>query len=53
LIPKDGALTFNFTIEMGMESLTVWITLNVEGDTMKGHWETVEGNQGDIELIKQ
>ncbi len=25
----------------------------VEGDTMKGHWETPEGDQGDIELIKQ
>ena len=50
---KDGTLTFNFTIDMGMESMTVWITLDVKGDTMKGQWETIEGDQGDIELIKQ
>ena len=50
---KDGTLTFNFTVDMDMESMTVWITLEVEGDTMKGQWETVEGDIGDIELIKQ
>lgn len=50
---KDGTLTFNFTIEMDMESMTVWITLDVKGDTMKGQWETIDGDQGDIELIKK
>jgi hypothetical protein len=33
---KDGTLTFNFTVDMGMESMTVWIMLDVKGDTMKG-----------------
>jgi hypothetical protein len=46
-----STLTFNFTIDMGMESLIVWITLDVEGDTMKGQWETIEGDQGDIEHL--
>jgi len=50
---KEGTLTFNFTVDMGMESMTVWITFDVKGDTMKGQWETVEGDIGDIELIKQ
>ena len=50
---KDGTLTFNVTVDMDMESMTVWITLDVKGDTMKGQWETVEGDIGDIELIKQ
>lgn len=36
---------------MGMESMTVWIMLDVEGDTMKGQWETIEGDQGDIEHL--
>lgn len=50
---KDSTLTFNFSIFQEMETLTVWITLEVEGDTMKGYWETAEGDQGDIELKKQ
>jgi len=50
---NDGTLTFNFSISQDMESLTVWITLEVEGDTMKGYWETSDGGQGDIELKKQ
>ena len=50
---EDGTLTFNFSISEGMEVFTVWITLEVEGDTMKGYWETGDGDQGDIELKKQ
>jgi hypothetical protein len=50
---KEGTLTFNFTIAQDMETFTVWITLELEGDTMKGYWETAEGDQGDIKLIKQ
>jgi len=50
---KDGTLTFHFTIGMDMESMTVWITLQVNGDTMTGFWETADGSQGDIELKKQ
>jgi hypothetical protein len=48
----DGTLTYNFTISQDMESMTIWITLNVEGDTMNGYWETAEGDQGDIQLKK-
>jgi hypothetical protein len=50
---SEGTLTFNFSISDGMEAFTVWIALEVEGDTMKGYWETAEGDQGDIELKKQ
>ena len=50
---EDGTLTFNFSILQEMETLTVWITLEVEGDMMKGYWETGEGDQGDIELKKK
>lgn len=50
---EDGTLTFNFSVSEGMDSFTVWITLEVDGDTMKGYWETGDGDQGDIELKKQ
>lgn len=50
---NDGTLTYNFTISQDMESMTVWITLKVEGDTMNGYWETAEGDQGDIQMKKE
>jgi len=49
----DGTLTFNFTIGQEMESETVWITLELEDNTLKGYWESGDGDQGDIELNKQ
>jgi hypothetical protein len=52
LVFEDGTLSFFFSIGTGMESMTVWVTLEVEGDTMKGYWEVAEGDQGDIELKK-
>ena len=50
---EDGTLTFNFTITQEMESQTIWITLDLEDDILKGYWETGAGEQGDIELKKQ
>lgn len=50
---EDGTLTFNFTITQEMESQTIWITLELEDDILKGYWETGAGEQGDIELKKQ
>lgn len=50
---EDGTLTFNFTISQEMETQTIWITLEVEAESMKGYWENAEGEQGDIELKKQ
>ena len=50
---EDGTLTFNFTITQEMESQTIWITLELEDDILKGYWETGDGGQGDIELKKQ
>ncbi len=50
---KDGTLTFNFTIFMGSESMTVWINLTVEGDEMNGYWEVADGSQGDIHFEKE
>lgn len=49
----DGALTFNFSINTGTESMTVWVNLTVEGDTMTGYWETGDGSQGDLNLKKE
>ncbi len=50
---KEGILTFNFTIPNGYESMTVWMTLKVEGDKMSGYWETEDGSQGEVNLEKE
>jgi hypothetical protein len=50
---KDNVLTFNFSIYDGYSSMTVYITLKVEGDTMTGQWETEEGETGEINMVKK
>ena len=49
---KDNVLNFNFSIYDGYSSMTVYITLKVEGDTMTGQWETGEGDIGTINMEK-
>ena len=50
---KENTLTFKFTISQNMETMTIWMTLEKEGNQMKGYWETADGGQGDIEFTKQ
>lgn len=50
---ENGTLTFNFTLTEDLETQTIWITLDLEGETLKGYWENEGGEQGDIELTKQ
>lgn len=50
---KDNVLTFNFSIYDGYSSMSVYITLNVDGNTMAGKWKTEEGDTGAIEMEKK
>lgn len=50
---KDNTLSFTITIFDGYSDMTVYITLKVEGDAMTGHWETEDGNTGEINMEKQ
>lgn len=50
---EDNVLTFNFTIYDGYSSMIVYITLNVDGNTMTGEWETEEGDTGTINMEKK
>lgn len=50
---KDNVLTFNFSIYDGYSSMTVYITLKVDGNTMTGQWETEEGDTGAINMEKK
>ena len=50
---KDSNLSFNFSIYDGESTMTVYITLTVEGDTMTGYWETEDGGTGSIKLKKK
>ena len=50
---KENVLTFNFSIYDGYSSMTVYITLNVDGNTMTGQWETEDGGTGEINMEKK
>jgi hypothetical protein len=50
---KDNVLSFNISIYDGYSTMTVYITLKVEGNTMTGQWETEEGDTGEITMEKK
>lgn len=50
---KGNELNANFLIFDGYEYERIYFYLTVEGDTMKGRWESESGTSGLIELQKQ
>lgn len=50
---EDNELTANFMIFDGYENARIYFTLTVEGDTMKGFWESESGDSAIIELHRQ
>jgi len=50
---EDSNLSFNFSIYDGYSTMTVYITLTVEGDTMTGYWEIEDGTTGSVKLEKE
>jgi len=50
---EEGTLSFNFNIFDGYQDMTVWITLEVNGDKMSGYWETVDGMRDSIEMERK
>lgn len=50
---KGNEMSANFLIFDGYEYERIYFYLTVEGDTMKGRWESESGTSGLIELQKQ
>jgi len=50
---EDNTLSAHFLIFNGEVYLKVFFSLKVEGDTMKGYWESEEGDSSPIELHRQ
>lgn len=50
---EGNELTANFLIFDGYENVRIYFVLKVEGDTMKGHWESEGGDSAEIELHRQ
>ena len=50
---EENELTANFLIFDGYEYARIYFTLTVEGDTMKGFWESESGDSAPIELHRQ
>ena len=54
-IELDGdKLTMNFEIiNPDGEYVRIYVTMTVEGDTMKGYWESEDGNSSAMELTRK
>lgn len=53
-IKIDGrTVTLHFDISDGYETQTIYVTLNVEGDSMTGAWENEGGEGAEIKLEKK
>jgi hypothetical protein len=50
---EDNELTANFMIFDGYENARIYFKLTVEGDTMRGFWESESGDSAIIELHRQ
>ena len=50
---EDKELTANFLIYDGEQYVRVFFTLTVEGDTMKGFWESESGDSAAVELHRK
>lgn len=50
---EENELTANFMIFDGYEYARIYFKLTVEGDTMKGFWESESGDSAVIELHRQ
>ena len=50
---EDNELTAHFMIFDGFENVRIYFRLTVEGNTMKGFWESESGDSAVIELHRQ
>lgn len=49
----DGTLTFDIGVAGGTDTITVHISLKVDGDQMTGHWATNDGASAALKLARQ
>jgi hypothetical protein len=50
IVFKDGKVTFEFDLNMGVESILIKIELTLENETLKGFWYDLEGSSDVVEL---
>lgn len=50
IVFKDGKLTFEFDLTLGLEPMRIKIELALENEALKGFWFDAEGNSDVVEL---
>ncbi len=53
IVFKDGKVTFEFDLVMGVEAMLIKIELTLENEGLKGFWYDVNGNSDVVELTLQ
>lgn len=49
---NGNQMSFTFMIFNGSENMAVYVAVEIDGGTMKGNWESEDGNSGSIEMKK-
>jgi hypothetical protein len=50
---KDDILKFHLTVDDGYQSMSIYVTLTVDGNTMSGYWETEDGGSASIKMERK
>lgn len=50
---KDDILTFHLTVDDGYQTMSIYVTLAVDGNTMSGYWETEYGASASIKMARK
>lgn len=53
IVFKDGKVTFEFDLAMGVEAMLIKIELTLENEGLKGFWYDVNGSSDVVELTLQ
>ncbi len=53
IVFKDGKVTFEFDLVMGVEAMLIKIELTLENEGLKGFWYDVNGSSDVVELTLQ
>lgn len=50
---KNSTLTFHFSFFNGYSTQMIYVTTEVEGDSMVGTWESADGESGSVKMRKE
>ena len=50
---KDDILKFHLSVDDGYQTMSIYVTLTVDGNIMSGYWETEDGGSASIKMERK